>query len=141
MGNPPIANLGTSPPLSPECAKEFAPLRDEAEKRGRLIKDASERHAGPLEACKLIGGYAEAENKMISFVETHATTCAILTRTRDQLKGGHENTEALQTEVCNVARQMQRKGLPAGPVGDFYFRDDGNERQPAGPLGDFDPYR
>ena len=151
VGNPPTANVGhpaTNPLQSDaasysanQCAKEYAPLRDEAERRGKLIKEASERHAGPEEACKLIGSYAQAESKMISFVETHATACAIPIRVMDQLKSGHQNTEALQTKVCNVAQQMQRKGLPAGPVGDFYLRDDVSKRQPVGPVGDFDPVR
>ena len=33
----------------------FVPLRQQAEARGKLIKAASERHAPPEEACKLIG--------------------------------------------------------------------------------------
>jgi hypothetical protein len=58
---------------------------------------------------------------MISFVETHATACAIPAKFGDPLKNGHKNTEALQTKVCNVAQQMQRNGTPAGQVGDFGF--------------------
>ena len=52
--------------------KEFLPLREEAEKRGKLIKAASERHAPPDEACKLIGNFAQAEIKMIKYVESHS---------------------------------------------------------------------
>src|SRR6266404_4785811 len=40
---------------SDACTNGFAPLREEAEKRGKLIKEASQRHAPPVEACKLIG--------------------------------------------------------------------------------------
>jgi hypothetical protein len=143
VGNPPIVNLGTSPldafapPGSADCEKEYAPLREEAEGRGRLLKDASARHAGPKEACKLIGSYAQAVIKMIGFVESHATACAIPASIADTLKNADKATEALQTKVCNVAQQMQRKGLPAGPVGDFYLRDDVSKRQPVGPVGDF----
>ena len=50
--------------------KEFVPLREEAEKRGKLIKAASERHAPPDEACKLIGNFGQAEIKMIKYVES-----------------------------------------------------------------------
>ncbi len=46
------------------------PLREEAEKRGKLIKAASERHAPPDEACKLIGNFGQAEIKMIKYVES-----------------------------------------------------------------------
>jgi hypothetical protein len=126
VSKPPATNLGTSPvdrfqapTVIAECMKEFGPLREEAERRGRLIKDAADRHAGPVEACKLIDSYAQAEVKMISFVESHATACVIPASITDTLKNGHKNTEALQTKVCNLAQQMQRKGPPAGPVGDF----------------------
>jgi hypothetical protein len=127
VSNPPTPNVGPAPinplmsktpPAVAECMKEFAPLRDEAERRGKLIRDASDRHAGPVEACKLINSYKLAEIQMIKFVEAHAMACAIPASIADQLKNGHRNTEALQTKVCNVAQQMQKRG-PAGPVGDF----------------------
>ncbi len=57
--------------------KGFVPLREEAEKRGKLIKAASERHAPPDEACKLIGNFGQAEIKMIKYVETHSAKCGI----------------------------------------------------------------
>jgi hypothetical protein len=57
--------------------KGFLPLREEAEKRGKLIKAASDRHATPAEACKLIGNFAQVEIKMIKYVETHAAQCGI----------------------------------------------------------------
>ena len=37
--------------------KEFMPLREVAEKRGKLIQTASARKAPPDEACKLIGQF------------------------------------------------------------------------------------
>ena len=57
--------------------KNFVPLREEAEKRGKMIKAASERRAPPDEACKLIGNYSKAEQKMISYVEANAAKCGI----------------------------------------------------------------
>ncbi len=48
------------------------PLREEAEKRGKLIKAASDRHAQPEEACKLIEGYSAAELKMMEYVKLNA---------------------------------------------------------------------
>jgi len=94
--------------------KGFVPLREEAEKRGKLIKAASERHASPDEACKLIGNFGQAEIKMIKYVETNASKCGIPPQISDQLKSGHKNTEKMQKQVCNVAQQQQQRG-PAGP--------------------------
>ena len=97
-----------------ECMKGFIPLREEAEKRGKLIKAAGERHAPPDEACKLIGSFGQAEIKMIKYVESHASKCGIPPQIADQLKTGHKNTESMQQKVCAVAQQVQQRG-PAGP--------------------------
>lgn len=97
-----------------DCMKAFMPLREEAEKRGKLIKAASERHAPPDEACKLIGNFSQAELKMIKYVEAHAAKCGIPAQVGAQMKDGHKNTEAMQKKVCTVAQQMQQQ-RPAGP--------------------------
>ena len=97
-----------------ECMKGFVPLREEAEKRGKLIKAASERHAPPDEACKLIASFGQAETKMINYVENRSAKCGIPPQVTDQLKTGHKNTEAMQKKVCGFAQQAQQRG-PAGP--------------------------
>ena len=89
-------------------------LRDEAEKRGKLLKAASDRHAGPDEACKLIGNYSQVELKMISYVETNSAKCGIPSQIADQIKTAHKNTDGMQKKVCAVAQQMQQRA-PAGP--------------------------
>ena len=127
VGKPPVN--GNSPnatvpvpeaEASDECRKEFVPLREEAERRGQLIKAASDRHAPPDEVCKLIGSFAQAEIKMIKYVEKRPAECAIPPQQiGDQLRAGHKNTEALQKRVCTLAQQMRERG-PAGPTGDFW---------------------
>lgn len=97
------------------CMKAFMPLREDAEKKGKMIKAASDRHAQPDEACKLIANYAAAEVKMINYVEKNAEKCGIPPQIGDQLKQGHKGTEALKTKVCNVAQQMKTAG-PSGPT-------------------------
>jgi hypothetical protein len=106
------SQAGGGPP--DECMKGFMPLREDAEKRGKLIKAASDRHAPPDEACKLIGGFGQAEIKMIKYVEAHAAQCGIPPQIADQLKNGHKNTETMQQKVCAVAQQAQQRA-PAGP--------------------------
>jgi hypothetical protein len=110
-GPPPGAGGGAGD----KCMSQFVPLREEAERRGKLIKAASDRHAPPDEACKLIASYGQAEMNMIKFVETHSAQCGIPAQVADQLKTGHKGTDALQKKVCNVAQQMQQRG-PAGPT-------------------------
>ena len=120
-GAPPVGGFGA--PAQPSmggggpseaCMKGFMPLREEAERRGKLIKGASDRRAPPAEACKLIGNYGQAEIKMIKFVETHATECGIPPQVMDQLKTGHKNTEGIQQRICGIAQQAAQQ-KPAGP--------------------------
>jgi hypothetical protein len=121
-GAAPVEGVGGRPPAPPsqggagaeQCMNQFTPLREEAEKRGKMIKAASDRHAPPDEACKLIGNYGQAEIKMIKFIETHSAKCGIPQQVDDQMKVGHKNTEALQKKVCAVAQQAATRG-PAGP--------------------------
>ena len=110
---PPPQGAGGGP--AQECMKQFIPLREEAEKRGKMIKAASDRKAGPDVACGLIKNFAQAETKMITYVEKNSERCGIPPQVGDQLKGGHKNTEALLTRVCTMAQQMQQRG-PAGPT-------------------------
>jgi hypothetical protein len=119
-GVAPIAGggMGAAPPPpsggADACMKNFVPLREEAEKRGKLIKAASDRKASPDEACKLIKNFGAAEMKMIKYVETNSAKCGIPPQIADQLKTGHKNTEKMQTQVCNMAQQAQQ-ARPAGP--------------------------
>jgi hypothetical protein len=100
---------------SEACMKEFMPLREETERRGKLIKDASDRHAPPDEACKLIASFGQAEVKMISYVKAHATQCGIPPQIADQLSKGHKGTESLQAKVCKVAEQVKERQRQAAP--------------------------
>jgi hypothetical protein len=112
--------FGAPPPTQggpgADCMKEFMPLREEAEKRGKMLKAASDRHAPPDEACKLIRSYGQAEQKMISYVQSHSSKCGIPAQVSDQLKAGHKNTESMTGKICQVAQQMQQQqARPAGP--------------------------
>jgi hypothetical protein len=118
-GAAPILGGGFAGPASPTmqgggpsdaCMKNFMPLREEAEKRGKLIKVASEHHASPEEACKLIENFSQAEIRMMRYVEANATKCGIPPQIHAQLEKGHSNTEMMQKKVCTMAQQR-----PAGP--------------------------
>jgi hypothetical protein len=110
---PPQQQAGP-PPGSVACMKEFIPLREATEKRGKLIQAASARHAPPQEACKLLGQYALAENKMVKFIDTHSKKCGIPDKVGSQMRSNHKQTESLVARVCDAAKQAQMRG-PAGP--------------------------
>jgi hypothetical protein len=111
MGAPPPGPGAAGP--SEACMKGFLPLREEAEKRGKLIKTASERHATPDEACKLIENYSHAELKMMEYVKLNQAKCGIPPQISEQMKKGHVGTEAMMKKVCGMAQAQQRG--PAGP--------------------------
>ncbi|SDS92759.1 hypothetical protein SAMN05444158_3711 [Bradyrhizobium canariense] len=121
-GAAPLTGAGLERPPAPpsqgggqdNCMKQFLPLREDAEKRGKLIKAASDRHASPVEACTLIRNFGEAEVKMIKYVEANASKCGIPAQISEQLKGGHKNTEMMLKKVCDAAQQAQQRG-PVGP--------------------------
>jgi hypothetical protein len=96
------------------CMKNFIPLREEAEKRGKMIKAAMDKKAGPDEACKLIKDYSKAELKMVKYIETNAAKCGIPPQIGEQMKATHKGTEATQKRACDAAQQAQQRG-PAGP--------------------------
>jgi hypothetical protein len=134
-GAAPLASLGASAAFpsggqTDACMKGFAPLRKEAEERGRLIKAASDRKAPSDEACKLIGNFGQAELEMIKYVEANSAKCGIPPRIADQLRNGHRNTEKMQKQVCAGAQQAQLGGPNSVP-------GDATRRVPAGPVGDF----
>jgi hypothetical protein len=111
MGAPPPGAGGGGP--SEACMKGFVPLREDAEKRGKLIKAASERHAQPEEACKLLENYSKAELKMMEYVKLNTGKCGIPPQILDQMKKGHVGTEDMIKKVCGMAQAQQRG--PAGP--------------------------
>jgi hypothetical protein len=114
MSSSPFAAPPTQAGPPDECMKQFLPLRQEAEKRGQALKAASEKRAGPDVACKLISNFIQAEVKMIKYVETNSARCGIPPQISEQLKKGHQSTEAMQTKVCAAAQQAKNQPA-AGP--------------------------
>jgi len=119
-GGAPTVPMGARPPggggaggPGEMCMKGFVPLREEAEKRGKVIKAAMERKAPAEETCKLIENYSQAELKMMNYVKLNQTKCNIPQQISDQMKKGHEGTQAT-LKKCLVAAQAQQRG-PAGP--------------------------
>jgi hypothetical protein len=112
-----------------ECTNGFLPLRREAEKRGAMIKTASERHAAPDEACKLLSAYAHSELKLIKYIEAQQPKCGIPPEVGDQLKSGHKNTENMLKKVCDAARQAGTGRFPLDRCAGVVVGSDGCEEK------------
>lgn len=122
-GAPSIGALGPASPVAPgvsrECTDGYTPLREDAERKGKLVTAARERRAPPGEACRLISDYRAAEAKLVKYVEANAAKCTVAAQIAQQLNVASRKTTELQTKVCTLAQQM-RKRAPAGPTGDFW---------------------
>lgn len=122
--------MSPSPEEQAACLKAFIPLREDAERKGKMIKAARERHAPPAQTCKLISSYNTAEVKMIKYLEANSAQCGTQPSASllEQLKAGHKNTERLRNRTCALAERIDRPTRTSdGPVwiddrGDPAFR-------------------
>jgi hypothetical protein len=108
-GGPPQGGGGTAE--QEECMAKFAPLREDAERRAKAIQTASERKAGPQEACGLIKAYVAAESRLVNYVTTKQTACGIPAEVPKQLKANQGRAQQMMKQVCLAAAQPQ--GGPA----------------------------
>ena len=128
QGSAPVSSGFSGPPpqasgSADACMKGFVPLREEAERRGKLIKAASDRKAPPDEACKLIKNFGQAELKMIAYVQNNSAKCGIPPQIAEQLRTGHKNTDKMQKQVCTMAQWRPSAGSDRDEVlgpGDFW---------------------
>lgn len=117
-GGAPTASFAAPPTQAgppDSCMREFMPLRQEAERRGHLLKEASDKRQGAEVACKIINSFIEAEVRMIKYVETNSARCGIPPQIAEQLKKGHKGSETMKEKICNAATQAAQRQAPAGP--------------------------
>ena len=95
----------------PPCMKGFVPLRQETEKRGKLLQEAAKKKAPPSEACGLFTHYVEAEGKMLKFMTDNQAECQIPPDMIKSVKSAHERSMETRTKVCEAAKAPK----PAGP--------------------------
>ncbi len=94
--------------------KDFTPLRDDAEKKAKAIRAASERHVSAAEACKLFVSLVAAEAKMVKFANANAASCGIPSQIVEQIKASHKNTDSMRSRVCQAAAAPQQRGPTLG---------------------------
>ena len=96
----------------PPCMKDFAKLRDEAEKHAAAVMAAQKNKVPLPEACKLLTVFSNSQEKFLAFAKKNETTCGIPSQLIQQISLGHANVAKARTKVCQMAAQPQR---PAGP--------------------------
>ena len=76
--------FGAPPPQQgppPQC-QQLLTLRDDSQKAASLIQAANQRHATPVEACKLFRNFIAAENRMIKAIGENGARCGVPPRCR-----------------------------------------------------------
>jgi hypothetical protein len=110
-----MPGFNTAPPQqqqAPPCMREFAPLREEAEKRANALKVAMQKKVARDDACNLIKRFSEAEAKVVKYVTINAQQCRIPPQEVAKMKGNHDRTAKMQTQVCSTAAGPAK---PTGP--------------------------
>jgi hypothetical protein len=109
---PAYAQMG-APGGKPPCWDDFTPLREEAQKRANAISVAGKRKAPPNEICQLFNRFAEAETKVIKYVEENGTWCGIPPDALKQMKESQAKGDAMRKNVCAMAANPPP---PRGPT-------------------------
>jgi hypothetical protein len=82
--------------------REFGPLREAAEKRGMLIRAATDRKppAPREEVCHLFKNFAASEAKVVKFIVDNQTQCHIPADAVSQTKANHDRTVKTRDQIC-----------------------------------------
>jgi hypothetical protein len=112
-GMPMPGQAAPQPQQLPPCYKDFMPLKEEAEKRGKAIQAATSKKdkASREEVCALFKNYSAAEAKLVNFIKVNAQKCGIPPEAGTQMAANHARTLKTQNQICSVA------GGPAKPTG------------------------
>jgi hypothetical protein len=101
------------PQQEPPCAKTFFALRNNAEAKGKALM-AAQKHKVPLNvACKLLGEFTAAQEKMLKYAKANATWCGIPPQIVQQIALGHANADKARIRVCKMAANPPP---PRGPT-------------------------
>lgn len=111
---PAISPFDQPPPQQgePPCLKDFARLRDDAEKHATAVMAAQKNKVPLPEACRLLTLFSASQERFLVYAKKNQATCGIPPQLIQQITRGHDNVAKARTKVCQMAAQPQR---PAGP--------------------------
>jgi hypothetical protein len=75
-------------------------LRQEAEKRGKLIQAAADRKAPRPQVCQLFKNFAASEAKVVKFVTENQSECKIPEQVVTQMTANHDRTLKTRDNIC-----------------------------------------
>ncbi len=113
----------------PPCIAEFVPLRTEAQKRADVINAAAKRKAPRQEICQAFRRFAEAEGKVLKFLQEKTASCGIPPNAAPEMKANHDKTLKIRDQVCATG-PMGADGSPPKPTGPGLSEALGTARPP-----------
>lgn len=132
--------FGGPPPAMSEAQKvclTFPALREEVEKSGTAIRQASERKASREEVCPLFKNFAVREGKMLTFLQTNQKNCGVPPTVVSQLRTTHAKTIQVRNAVCSVGGGGQQAAPTlSDALGGPIIADDNSAKLPG--RGTFD---
>jgi hypothetical protein len=108
---------GQMPPpqqQNPPCLAAFVPIRTDAEKRAHVVQEAIKRRVPPQELCGVFTSFAEAEGKVVKFIESNARSCGIPAEVLTVTKSNHGKTLEKKQQICAAAQFGERRGPGLG---------------------------
>jgi hypothetical protein len=106
---PPAAQQGVPP-----CMRDFVPLKDAAQKKMKILSEGFKHQAPPGELCALFNNFADAEGKMLKFLETNASSCGIPQEVITTSRTNHSKTMEKKQQFCASASFGERRGPGLG---------------------------
>ena len=94
------------------CQAEFDPLRIDLQNKGNALQIAGKKKSTAKELCARLTSYANAEAKVIRFLETKAKECNIPANAADGLKKSRERTVEMRTKVGAAATNQTQAPAP-----------------------------
>jgi hypothetical protein len=113
----------------------FPSIREEVEKSGNAIKQASARKAAREEVCPLFKDFVVKEAKMLHFLSTNQKNCGVPPNIVSSLRTNHAKTVQMRNGVCSsgpVAGVPRLSDALGGPI----IADDNSAGKPG--RGTFD---
>ena len=98
-GGPSAFDAPAQQQMPPQC-QGFPKLRDEAKARADKVGEISKRKGDRKEMCGAVTRFAEAEDKVVKFLEGNKTLCGIPPQIVTQAKQGHAGTVKFRDTVC-----------------------------------------
>jgi hypothetical protein len=97
----------------PPCLKAFSALRNKAEVTGKALMAGQKRKVPLTEACKLLGAFAEAQEKMLKYAKANATWCGIPPQIIERISLEQGKAAQARVRVCKMAANPPP---PRGPT-------------------------